>query len=198
MTPSRAGKHPGSWFVTIPVAVLSLAYIWFGFLPGRKAIAELHEQIKAKHQLLEQSHTQNQAALAVQQSLLETQAYAQKWSKLAPNVQNTAALCGSIHQLAADAKLTTTRFDPQVPVKRDSFTQVPISIQAIGSFAGVYSFLTRLEGLPLRIWIESFNMTSAEKNGKSGGNIVADIKLVVFTNNPKDSDYVNPTDHPIN
>lgn len=194
MKPHRVG----SWFVTLPVAALGLAYLWFGFLPGHKAIAELREQVKSKQQLLEQSQLQGQAAAAIRQTLADTRAYVQKWRPASQSVQNTPALCGSIHQLACDAHLTTTRFDPQPPQKRDSFSQVPINIQAIGTFAGVYGFLTQLEGLPFRVWVDSVSLTMPEKLGQDAGKIAADIKLVVFINNPESSDYVNPAARPIN
>ena len=191
-------RRVGSWFVTAPVAALGLVYIWFGFLPGHRVIAELQEQVKSKQQLLEQSQLQGQAMAAIRESLAEAKAYVQKWRPASPSVQNMPALCGSIHQLANDARLTTTRFDPQPPQKKDSFSQVPITIQAIGTFSGVYGFLTRLEGLPFRVWVESVSLTMPEKLGQDAGKIAADIKLVVFINNPESSDYVNPAGHPIN
>lgn len=194
MKPHRVG----SWFVTVPVAALGLAYIWFGFLPGHRAVVELQEQVKSKQQMLEQSQLQGQAAAAIRQTLADAKAYVQKWRPASPSVQNTPALCGSIHQLANDARLTTTRFDPQPPERRGSFSQIPITIQAIGSFPGIYGFLTRLEGLPFRVWVDSVSLTMPEKLGKDTGKIAADIKLVVFINNPESSDYVNPAARPIN
>jgi hypothetical protein len=46
--------------------------------------------------------------------------------------------------------------------------------------------------------VDSLSLTQPEKNEKTGGFVLADIKLVVFTNNPEDSDYANPADRPIN
>ena len=183
-------KLGGSWIVTLPVVVLAAAYFMLVYLPQRKMIAELQQQVETKRQTLEQARIQVQSVVPTQARLSGAQQYIAKWEKTVPCPSDTSVLYAMIHQLLDDNKLAATRFDPEPPVKHDSITQFPISMEVNGSFADVYSFLDWLELMPLRIWVESLKISANGRHTKDGERIAADIKLVVFAGNFEKSDYV--------
>jgi type IV pilus assembly protein PilO len=191
-------KLGGSWMVTLPLVVLAVAYVMFVYLPGRKALAELQTQIENKRQVLDRSRLQLQAIVPTQLSLSRAEQYVAQWEKAAPHISDTSALFGMIHELANDSNLVTTRFDPDPPVKRDTLTQIPVSFDVSGSFADLFDFLTKLESLPIRIWVEMLKVNSTGKNTQPGEKIAVAIKLVVFTSNSENSDYVKHAEQPIN
>ena len=135
--------------------------------------------------------------MPTQLSVSRAEQYTAKWEKTAPCIRDTSALYGMIHELANDSNLVTTRFDPEPPVKRDTISQIPLSFDVSGSFADLYGFLTKLESLPIRTWVESLKLTSTGKDTKNGEKISVALKLVVFTSNSENSDYVKHAEQPI-
>ena len=47
-TSAKARFSRGNWIVTLPLAAAAVAYVMLGFLPGRKAIGELQQQVQQK------------------------------------------------------------------------------------------------------------------------------------------------------
>jgi len=177
----------GSWIVTIPLVGAALAYLLLFFLPGRRAVGELKEQIETKREYIKKSAGLAKALLAVQQQLGKAEAYNTRWLEHAPARRDLAALYGRINQLAWSSGTVVTRFDPERIRARAKLQEIPLSMGCMGSFRQIYEFLRSLETLPQEIWVKELSL---EKRDTPKGFVTCELSLAVFADNPEDSDYV--------
>ena len=193
-TPAVASKpkiRRGNWVVTVPMAAVAVAYVTLFFLPGRKAVDELRSQIKLKRDCVAQASGLAAMLQFQQQQLDQAKAYGAAWRERAPLVEERSALEGKIHALAEAAGVTTTRFNPEAIIPHETIKEVPVAIECNGTFAQVCTFLGSLESLPLPIWI---NSTAMEKIDATTEYVKCEITVVVFTDNPNNSDYAEDSE----
>ncbi len=177
---TTAFRH-SSWLVTASLAAIAVAYLTFVWMPGRRAIQAMQRQVEVQHQFVDKSTGLQASLMAVQQELERTESVAARWERLAPREKDIPSLYGKISALAKDAGLTVSKFDPQPWVGYEQIREIPVSIHGSGSFAQLYDFLRRVEGLPVAIWVKSMKI---EKTAASAKDIQSELELVVFSNNP--------------
>lgn len=173
--------HRTSWYVTVPVAAAAVLYVVLFFLPGRRAIAELEQQVETKQNYIAQSQTLAAALVASQMELEKTKAHNQRWLQAAPAPGQLSTLYGKIYLLAKNAGVTTTRFDPEPVVLLDALRKIPVAIGCTGTFSQVSEFLRALESQPEEIWIESLRIQAREGDEES---VECEISAVIFSGNP--------------
>jgi Tfp pilus assembly protein PilO len=178
--------HKSSWIVTPCLAAIAAAYLTFVWMPSRRAIKELHEQVEAKQQLVAQATTLSAMLATSQQDLDKSQAVATAWEKAAPGKRDIPSFYGRINALAKDAGLTISRFDPQSFLTYEKFQEIPITIAGSGNFAQVYEFLRLVESLPVYVWVDSLRIEKAAQNAKT---VQCEISMAIFSNNKQNSDY---------
>jgi len=128
---------------------------------------------------------------ALQRELDRTEAVTAKWEKSSSHKKNISALYGRINALAKDAGLMVTRFDPQPFIEYESIQEIPLSIVCSGMFSEIYDFLRDIEGLPTTMRVIFVKMEKKTGNAKD---VQCELGLVVFSVNPKSSDYTRHTD----
>jgi len=175
------------WLLTLPLAAAAVAYVVFVFLPGRRATGELTEQIDSKQETIDQALSMHPALLVTRKEVDKTKTYTSAWEERAPARGELSLLHARIRELAAAAGTTITRFDPERAQIHGFLREIPLSVGCSGGFSQVFKFLQGLEGLPPTIWI---NELILEKMDTTKGYISCEMELVVFTNNPENSDYV--------
>ena len=175
----------GSWFVTVPLAVIAVAYVMLFFLPGNRAIDQLGEQIEQKQQYIAQAATLTTALQVAQEELEKVRQYNETWQTHAPAQGETSALHATINTLAVASGTDVTRLDPEEVILYDKVRQAPLSVECTGSFGEVFEFLRGLEGLPAEIWVDLVNLEKLEQTRES---VKCELTLVVFANNPENSD----------
>jgi Tfp pilus assembly protein PilO len=173
--------HRTSWYVTVPVAAAAVLYVVLFFLPGRRAIAELEQQVDTKQDYVAQSETLAAALVATEMELKKTRQYNQSWRQAAPSPGQLSTLYGKIYLLAKHAGVTTTRFDPEPVVALDALRKIPVAIACTGTFVQVSEFLRALESQPEALWIELLRIQRKEGDEE---NVDCEIGLVVFSGNP--------------
>jgi len=181
----------GSWFVTVPLAAVAVAYVAFVFLPGRRAVGELKQQISQKQEFITQATGVVTSLGTTREELEGTRAYNGAWRQRAPAARKLSAFYGQIYELTKAAGTATTRFDPEPVVTRNQIREIPLTMGCAGSFAQVYEFLRGLEGLPAEIWVDRLQL---EKSSEKGGLVNCELSLVVFACNPENSDYVEDSE----
>ncbi len=184
---AKTKVYRGSWIVTIPMAAVAVAYVMLVFMPGRRAIGELHDRIEQKRIYIDQSGGLTAALHAAEEELQISTEYNTTWESGFPQQVGLSALYGQINALAMAAGVTTTRFDPEPVVLHDTTREIPLTVGCTGSFAQLFGLLHSLEELPMEVWVNSCKM---ENSGVSRGSVVCELNLVVFANNPNNSDYV--------
>jgi Tfp pilus assembly protein PilO len=180
-----------SWMVTIPLAVAAVAYVFFVFLPQKRAIGQIREQIKQRQDYIVEAGTRAGAVEAAQEELETTTAYSTAWSQRAPAERGLSATYARIQELAKAAGTAVVRFDPEPVVRYETISLAPLKLGCIGSFAEVCGFLEDLERLPLGIWVTELRLERSRQNEES---VQCEITLGIFACNSEDSDYANQSD----
>src|SRR5208337_1223691 len=103
-----------------------------------------------------------------------------------PTKRAIPALYGKINALAKDAGLDIARFDPQPFVVHEKIEEIPITVGCSGRFAQVFDFIRAIEMLPVTVWVESIRLEKTDKDAKD---VRCELNLVVFSDNPRSSDY---------
>jgi Tfp pilus assembly protein PilO len=165
------------------------------YLPNHRAIAETRREIETKRQNVAQGVVRAATLAAVKKDLARAKERIAAWDATTTDTRQMALLFGKINALVKSSGAVTVRFDPEQELRRQRIVEIPLALGITGTFAQIQQFLWSLESLPTTIWIESLKMVAA---GKDGGFVQADIKLVVFTVNPENSDYVKYSAQPIN
>lgn len=174
-----------SWFVTVPVAAMAAAYVWFVFLPGGRAVAELRQEIHNK-QLTITGMTRTIAARdALEKERKDLETYVRTWQGCSSNSADVANLFGQIAERMKTAGVVTTRFAPEPATNLERLQKIPLRIGFSGSFSQICTVLAGIEKLDQRIWVEDFNV---EKAGDLGDSLKCELNLAIFANNSEKSD----------
>ena len=177
-----------SWLVTIPLVAIAAIHIAFVFFPGRKIISQLQRDIEYRQLYISNADNVSVELADAQQELVKVKSYIENWRRVAYAINRLPVLYGNINKLSKQAGTTTSRFEPQMIIELGMIRQIPIHMACTGTFAQIHEFIRSLEGLPQTIWIDQLRF---DKPGQNGGNISCEIDLVVFSDNPKISNYVD-------
>ncbi len=181
----KAEVRRGSWVVTVPLVAVLVGYFVLVYLPTRRAIAELREQIEQQQNTITEAAVVSSSLKVAKDQLQQAEDYLEVWRQTAPAAEDIPALQGEFNSLATDAGTAVTRFDPQKPVRHAKLQQFPLGIGCSGSLLEVYDFLRSLEELPATIWIDDLSL---EKMDQEAEDIECELTLVTFVDNPENSD----------
>jgi Tfp pilus assembly protein PilO len=177
-----------SWLVTIPLVAIAAIHIAFVFFPGRKIISQLQRDIEYRQLYISNADNVSVELADAQQELVKVKSYIENWRRVAYAINRLPVLYGNINKLSKQAGTTTSRFEPQMIIELGMIRQIPIHMACTGTFAQIHEFIRSLEGLPQTIWIDQLRF---DKPGQNGEYILCEINLVVFSDNPKISNYVD-------
>jgi len=143
-------------------------------MPRQRTLTELHRQI---HDLdLKLSQTQKRCAVLMPLTR-RVQALRACASTLTERLPDDDRVGGFLQQLAEQlqrAQLASLELRPAAPIHN----QLPIRLGCQGTFAGVYSFLGRLEGLARAKRIVELNLTA---DASKPDVVRADMVLTIFS-----------------
>ena len=179
------------WIITVPLTAAAVAYVMLVFLPGRRANDELKDQIALKQQTIGQIPGLVNALEASGEELAMTKTYNTAWEQRAPARGEISMLHAKIRELAESAGTVITRFDPERSQTHGVLREIPLSVGCTGTFARIFEFLRGLEGMPEEIWINNLNL---ERVDMARGAVDCELSLVIFADNPENSDYVEHTE----
>ena len=184
---NKAVVKKSSWIVTLSLAGIAVVYMTGVWLPSRREIVEIRQQVQTKREFVSQSTGLAKILTASQKELETAEAANNKWLASAPRNRDLPALYGKINALAKDAGLVLTRFDPEPFNLHEELRELPVAIGCSGTFSQVYTFLSDIEALPATIWVEQLRLG---KTKTGGGNVECELNMVVFSNNPYVSDCI--------
>ncbi len=176
--------------IIVLLLALGAGYVGFVFVPQHRALGKLSADLATQRDYIDRTGDLVPAVQAVQQELEQTNAYNTKWQEHTPDERQLAALFGEISGLAKESGITTTRFNPDPIVAYDRIRKIPLTVGCKGTFSQVEKFLCGLEALPQAIWIEH---VSIEKQPQDKENVSCEASLVIFADNPDNSDQVKPS-----
>jgi Tfp pilus assembly protein PilO len=174
-----------TWILLGALAALAFGYFALVFLPARKALAQMREDIRLK-----QEHVTGAASLpaivaTVGQELAESRQYVGAVQESSPRTARLSALFGKLYELARRAGVTPVRFEPQPAQPFETLDRVSISFGLTGSYPQLHEFLRSLEELPMPLWVDAIEIKQA---GEAAGSATAELTLVVFADNREISD----------
>jgi Tfp pilus assembly protein PilO len=183
-----------SWWITVPLAGVMVAYIFLLFLPGWKSVEECRRQIVAKKEYISQGSGLAAALQACQQELDKAQAYNAQQRQRAPQASQLPQVFEKITDQAKLAGAATTLFNPEPVDKHELLWRVPLGMRLSGTSGQIYEFLRRLDEMTAPIWVDRLRMAVSSKNGEA---MQAEVSMVVFVDNSENSDYIKPAGGPI-
>src|SRR3954463_9154650 len=103
-----------SWWVTLPVAALAVAYVALVFIPGKRKLTTLKGDLEQKQQLLAASTSIPVAVASSNSQLLAVNAYNQKWNARVAAGATSGGVFGDIAAVAQSAGVETSRLEPDL------------------------------------------------------------------------------------
>ncbi len=173
-------KKRSSWIVTIPLAAVAAAYLYWSFFPGMKTLAALRKEIQSQQEYIAQAEKLASAVQATERQIREADEFCQTWRDKAPQGKHQSEFLGSLMTLAKSAGTHSNRLTPHQPREFETLIQTPIHLNVDGSYAAVYEMLRRLESLPQAIWVSELKI-EANRDGEKKP--VAEVGLDVFAGN---------------
>jgi Tfp pilus assembly protein PilO len=170
--------------VTLPLVGATLAFFFLLFLPEKRRIAELQDELRDKQEFLAQS---NVLAATLRRTLDERRKideFLRDWqAQSQPAVRSR--LLADMSAAAREHQLRTTLFAPSAPVLRRQVAQLPVRWELEGSFAQIHALLAALEELSPHLWIEELRL----QQGASDRDVLrAELNLLIFADRSGYSD----------
>jgi Tfp pilus assembly protein PilO len=182
---SLLNRKSRSLVVTVLLAAGSVAYVFFVFLPGQKAIAYLRRELDTKQQYIIDADRLAHAMQRADQDLKQARQFAEAWRRTAPGERELAPILGRITAAAEESGVSIERLDRRAVEQYEVIGQVPVVLECEGTFGQVFDLTHRLETMPQSVWITELRM---ERQSKTSENVVAEIALAVFADNSETSD----------
>jgi Tfp pilus assembly protein PilO len=190
----KTKRSDGKWVLILAAAAAVAAYVYLLFLPQQRTIAGLRRELAAAEEFIQQVEAFGPALAATQQEVQRTRQYVHRWEESAPTEDELAEFFGRVSGLAKQSGATTTRFEPQEPVRYEKIRRLPVAITCSGSFDQICRFLQGLEHLEETVWVDSLKV---EQSGEDKQSVECEVTLVVFADNSDDSDQADRSDFPI-
>lgn len=169
------------------LAAIAIAYLALVWLPGRREIRAVREEVRTKRQYVNQSTGLTKTLIAAEKELIAAEAVVNKWAETAPGNKDLPPLFGQINALAKQSGLAVTRFDPEPFVVHEEFREIPLLIGCSGKYAQIFEYLRSIEKQPMSIWVEFLRLDKADDSSE---NVKCELNMVVFSDNPDSSDFI--------
>ncbi len=184
----------GNWLLPLAALGMGAAYFALVFLPNRRAIGELAEQVACKQEAVLRAAAESHALLTTHKEIQRASAYVAAWQSASPHEANLAGLFGRIGVLARSSHVSTTRLAPQEPLVMARVRRVSVLMGCTGSFSQITSFLQKLENMPQTLWIDDLRLENASKDSEL---MRCEMTLEIFADNPENSDEIRSSGKPI-
>lgn len=173
-----------SWMITAPLLLLTIIYLTLFFVPGRRELKRLRNDLDTTTQLAYHSESMTTRLTAVRADLQTTCEYNKQWRDQSLSSPQLAELYGRILASGRQAGTTLRSLDPDTAVSMEHLNKTPVRLVFAGTFSEIFDFLRDLEAFPEAIMIESVEVTAPPKDGELTQCI---LNLVIFTDHSQDS-----------
>jgi Tfp pilus assembly protein PilO len=148
----------GARLVAVLSAAGAVAYVVWGFLPQREALAELRQEIEAKQAAVAQGTRIVQEIANTTEELFVARRYVQRWSDAAPSQESLILLFRDVNHLSQIAGTRNLRLEPAPVEPLAAVWRAPVSLSVEGNFLQLFDFVRGLETLSPAMDLASIEM----------------------------------------
>lgn len=174
-----------SWIITLLLVGASVAFLSVVFLPGKRAIGELRDELRTSQEFVAAAGSLSVAIDAAQEELDRTRQYNAIWRPKPADSAGVATLFGSIAQEIKRSGAVSTRFAPQAETAYVGMRKIPLNVSCEGAFEALHGLLVGLETSCPGVWVTNVEFGRSSENGQTAR---CDLDLVIFAENDKSSD----------
>src|SRR4051794_24503421 len=109
---SRQPQRPKSWLMTGLMGAAAVAYVVFVFLPLRRSIDGVRQQIQERRQEIIEAHSLTTTLVQSKLQLAATRTVSNDWRSQAPRQAQLISHFASLTQQAHEAGVAIDRLDP--------------------------------------------------------------------------------------
>ena len=169
-------RRYNSWFVTLPVVGVSLAFgLWF-YRPTRDEIRELQAELELKQASLVEAATLPDRLARMQTEMRETREFVRTW-RAAASRKNLPVVFGEISRIVAESGAQSTKFHPEPLIAQRFLDRVPLTLACQGTFDQIFRLLCQLERMPQSVWVDDLRLVRSAKNESA---VTCELKLEIF------------------
>src|SRR5437764_6815604 len=172
-----AKRRYNSWFITIPVLAVSLAFVFWFYRPTQTQIRDMQAELQENEATVAAATSLPADIERTNRELATTRAFVSAWRQTATG-RKLAAVCGDLAGLITAAGAKATKLEPEPAVRYQYLTKVPLTLACEGTFPQIHRVLHQLEQMPQTIWVEDLRIV---REGKDTATVSCLLKLVIFT-----------------
>jgi Tfp pilus assembly protein PilO len=180
---SATAKRPYVFALAVTAGVAG--YVFFFFVPGQRATAELRRELVSQKDYVLQSGEFSLKITELEKELERTKKFTHAWHAASPNDERLAHVFVKITEHANAANADIARFEPQPAEPLAYVRRVPLELAIEGNFLGIFEFIKRLETLDSELWIERMQF---EPVPATAGRLRCELQLALFAGATEISD----------
>ena len=138
-------------------------FIWFLYMPQTENISRIEKDLTTARDKLARLKKVEKNLREFKKKLKETEAKFAKALQLLPDKEEIPALLTSISNLGANSGLEFLLFKPQNEVRRNFYSEIPLSMEIAGPYHSVTTFFDQVSRLSRIVNIRNINMTPLKK-----------------------------------
>jgi len=184
----NASKPHRNVIMTLVLAGLGAAYLYFVYLPSQREIRRVEKDLALRRQYIRQSLQAATALPAIEAKLQTVRQQTARWTAAAPTPEQVGTVYARINALVDQTGAATTRFQPLADLPQGTIHRFPVNLAISGSFPQACQFLYDLEQLPATLWIEDLKI---EQAAGAGQDVSCELTVVIVADNSENSDQAN-------
>ena len=171
-------NEAGTWPLPVKAAVIAIiCVIVFGlgiYLDTLDQLKALEASEKKEAELKQSFETKQNKSINLpdyQEQLAQIETELEDMIRQMPTKEEVASLLIDISQTGLASGLEFRLFKPGAPVRRDFYSELPISIEVVGKYEELGLFVSGLASLPRIVTVHDVTIVPDEKGNKNeGGN----------------------------
>ncbi|MEW6188682.1 MAG: type 4a pilus biogenesis protein PilO [Actinomycetota bacterium] len=148
--------------VGIFAILLVVAFFLLAWLPQQNRKAQIRKQMEEERKKQETAKATLSRLKAAKEESAQIEAKLLSLSKRIPKEPELPSLIIELQDIATQAGIDFISIKPSVLSPKESFSEIPLSINITGGFFDVVDFLYRLEGLSREIKVNAVNISVKE------------------------------------
>lgn len=182
---TRTAQRPKSWLFTGLMGAAAVAYVVFIFLPLRRSIDNVRQEIQERRQQIIEAHSLATKLAEAKLQLAAAHDASHDWRSKAPRQAQLITHYASLTQQAHEAGVAIDRLDPLPATELNLLARQNVAMQFHAPFEAVFDLLRRIESLPGTMWIRDLRLNASDD---SSATLRGELTLTIFADR---ADYAN-------